>query len=153
MAVLEIEGATRKVLYDQTVYTVPDSAQAAALVRMLEAHGINNYEITSPTIEEIFFRVAENMELSSLTAPQPQDTSTSSRKVSDEISEKEGKVVTDEDAENPLKLQTGKRIGVVRQALTLFRKRFTVFQRNWFPFCAAFLIPGKSHDTKKTINP
>jgi ATP-binding cassette subfamily A (ABC1) protein 3 len=153
MAVLEIEGATRKVLYDQTVYTVPDSAQAAALVRMLEAHGINNYEITSPTIEEIFFRVAENMELSSLAAPQPQDTSTSSRKVSDEISEKEGKLVTDEDAENPLKLQTGNRIGVVRQALTLFRKRFTVFQRNWFPFCAAFLIPGESHDTKKTINP
>lgn len=149
VAVPEIEGATRKVLYDQTVYTVPDSAQAAALVRTLEAQGINNYEITSPTIEEIFFRVAEDMELSSPAAPQPQDTSSSSRKASNEISEKDGKVVTEEDAENHLKLQTGKRIGVSRQALTLFRKRFTVFQRNWFPFCAAFLIPGKSHGSSR----
>lgn len=146
VAVLEFEGATRKVLYDQTVYTVPDSAQAAAFVHMLEAHGINNYEITSPTIEEIFFRVAEDMELSNLTRPQPQETSTPSRKVSDEVSEKEGVVVVDADTEKPLELQTGKRIGVVRQALTLFRKRCTVFQRNWFPFLAAFLIPGKSHN-------
>lgn len=144
VALLEIEGAVRKVLYDQTVYTVPDSAQAAALVRMLEAQGINNYEITSPTIEEIFFRVAENVELSSLAAPHAQGTSTPPGKVSDEISEKEEKDLADEDTEIPLQLQTGKQIGVVRQALTLFRKRFTVFQRNWFPFCAAFLIPGES---------
>ena len=39
-----------------------------------------------------------------------------------------------------LKLQTGKAIGVVRQTFTLFRKRYTVIQRNYLPYAAAFLI-------------
>ena len=149
VAVLDFEGATRKVLYDRTVYTVPDSAQAAGLVHTLEENGINNYEITSPTIEEIFFNIAENMQLPSLGRIQPQDTSAPSHKGSDEIVMTEGKAAEAEDQDNVLQLQTSKRIGVMRQALTLFRKRFTVFQRNWFPYFAALLIPGNSNHLLK----
>lgn len=148
VAVLGPEGATRKVRYDQTIYTLPDSARAADFVRVLEEKGINNYEITSPTIEEIFFNVAEDMELVSTDYAHSHSTKTFSGKASDEILTKEKKAEMNEDSEEILRLQTGKRIGVIRQALTLFRKRFTVFQRNWFPYTAAFLIPGKSNDLR-----
>lgn len=131
---LEFPGANKKVRYDQTIYTVPDSAQAAEIVRALESSGIDNYEITSPTIEEIFFNVAEETALPDLDRAPIHEGSTSEDKAeAEEGSEKH----------ETLQLQTGKRIGVFRQAWVLFRKRFTVFQRNWFPYVAAFLIPGR----------
>ena len=141
-AVLQFDGATKKTMYDQTIYTLPDSGHAADFVRMLEDNGINNYEISSPTIEEIFFKVAEDASLADVSR-QKSHTSTAAKgnTSSSEAVITEGKASFDDDSTEGLKLQTGKRIGVLRQALTLFRKRFTVFQRNWFPYFAAFLIP------------
>lgn len=139
------EGVATKEMVDQTVFTLPDSGQAADFVRSLEAHGIKNYEISSPTIEEIFFNVAEDIE--ALAAPQAGGLDVPH--TGDSTTGKSGEVaaVTDDkksslDASySGLKLQTGKRIGMMRQALTLFRKRWTVFQRNYIPYGAAFLIP------------
>lgn len=133
------------------MYTLPDSALAAALIRKLEEQGINNYEVTSPTIEEIFFNVAEDTELSHISPNLPPDNSLPFERMSDDILETERKAISAEDAGKPLELETGRRIGVIRQALTLFRKRFTVFQRNWFPYIAAFLIPGKSSDMLQNL--
>ena len=144
VATLDFEGATRKVRYDQTIYTLPDSARAAAFIRMLEENGISNYGITSPTIEEIFFNVAEDLELPSLDRTRLQTTKVLSDKSPGEVETTEQKAEDLEDAGKVLQLQTGRGIGVARQAWTLFRKRFTVFQRNWLPYCAAFLIPGES---------
>ena len=137
VAVLEFGNVIKKIMYDQTVYTLPNSSQAAQFVQMLEEKGINNYEISSPTIEEIFFNVAEEMNLDNVDKTQ---TKAINDKASDNVVVEERKIA---DGEELLHLQTGKRVGVLRQALTLFRKRFTVFQRNWFPYLAAFLIPGK----------
>ncbi|KAL8826272.1 MAG: hypothetical protein Q9191_003900 [Dirinaria sp. TL-2023a] len=138
VAVLEFENAIAKVLYDQTVYTLPNSSQAALFVQMLEERGIKNYEISSPTIEEIFFNVAEEM---SLDAGGKTLTKAINDKASDNVVREESKLADGEENGAGLHLQAGKRVGVLRQALTLFRKRFTVFQRNWFPYLAAFLIP------------
>lgn len=143
-AVLNFEGARKKVMYDQTVYTLPNSSKAAMFVRSLENRGISNYEITSPTIEEIFFNVAEEVDLDTVGKVQPQK----GLAVSDEIKVTEQKSADDNENDKGLQLETGKRIGVLRQTLTLFRKRFTVFQRNWFPYLAALLIPGKSLDVR-----
>ncbi len=144
---LEVEGVSKKVLYDQTIFTVPDSAQAAEFIAVLEAKGIENYEITSPTLEEIFFKVAEETEAAraSERLQKLQNTSSLTPKGSGEVTiatdEKKHKV--DEANDEGLQLQSGKPITLVRQASTLFRKRWTVFQRNYFPSLAAFLIPGK----------
>ena len=146
VATLGFEGATKKVRYDQTIYTLPDSAKAAAFIRMLEENGISNYGITSPTIEEIFFNVAEDLELPGIDRMRLQTTKVLSDKSPGEVNTMEQKAEDLEDAGKVLQLQTGRAIGVARQALTLLRKRFTVFQRNWLPYCAAFLIPGKSKD-------
>lgn len=137
------DGVSTKEMVDQTMYTLPNSGQAADFVRLLETHGIKNYEISSPTIEDIFFNVAEDMEAISAAQPIAPDSSSSDPncKVSAEVTLAEDKDLALEGSDSGLKLQIGKRIGLLRQALTLFRKRWTVFQRNYIPYAAAFLIP------------
>lgn len=135
------DGVSSKEMVDQTTYTLPDSSQAAEFVRLLETHGIKNYEISSPTIEDIFFSVAEDMEAAAPPILPNSRSSDPDRKVGAEVIVAEDKDSSLEGSDNALKLQTGKRIGLMRQALTLFRKRWTVFQRNYIPYAAAFLIP------------
>ena len=139
------EDTRTKDLIDQVVYTLPDSKAAAEFVQRLDSYGIKNYEITSPTVEEIFFNVAETMD--GATSDQIESSGNlnnsptpGSGKFNEEVMDTEIKAGLE--AENAvLKLQTGKQIGIMRQAWTLFRKRYTVFQRNYLPFAAAFLIP------------
>lgn len=137
------DGVSTKDMVDQTMYTLPDSGQAAAFVRLLETHDIKNYEISSPTIEDIFFHVAEDVEALSGAQSTVPDSSISepNGKSSAEVIVAEDKDLGLEGSDSGLKLQTGKQIGLMRQALTLFRKRWTVFQRNYIPYAAAFLIP------------
>ena len=137
------DGVSTKEMVDQTMYTLTDSSQAAEFVRLLETNGIKNYEISSPTIEDIFFNVAEDTEISSgaqTTSPETSDPEHNG-KSSAEIVIAEDKALRLEDSDSGLKLQNGKQIGVMRQAWTLFRKRWTVFQRNYIPYAVAFLIP------------
>ena len=139
------EGVQVKEIVDQIIYTLPESSKAADCIRGLDAHGIKNYEITSPTIEEIFFNVAEDLE--ALASPTSRDSASAQSQLITGV-EQSGSIQAAE-TKNPnvqvssveLKLQTGKRIGLFRQAFTLFRKRWTVFQRNYLPYAAAFLIP------------
>ncbi|KAL8805769.1 MAG: hypothetical protein Q9200_005301 [Gallowayella weberi] len=137
----EMGGISKKVMYDRTVYTLRTSSEAADFVRTLERFGVDNYEITSPTIEEIFFNVAEEAEAAK--SQQPLKVS----KVQSEgirSSADVGEATVTEQTSLPdkgLQLQTGRRLGVLQQAFTLFRKRWTVFQRNYLPYAAALLIP------------
>ena len=136
-------GVPSKQMFDQTVFTLPDSGHAADFVRQLETHGIRNYEISSPSLEEIFFNVAEDMEATPRTQGPTLDKPTSNDSDHAPIEEA---VLTDKElnlvvSDPVLSLQTGKKIGVMRQAFTLLRKRWTVLQRNYLPYVAAFLIP------------
>lgn len=146
--VIEAEGVPKKTLYDQTIYSLSNSAEAENFIRVLEKNGIENYEVTSPTIEEIFFNVAEETEAIEASRTQSRTRPSS---VGPRISEKasnEGTLATKEkdpvmDKENEgLQLQKGRRISAFAQALTLFRKRWTVLQRNYLPYVAALIIPG-----------
>ena len=136
-------GIPAKEMFDQTVFTLPDSDQAADFVRRLEAHGIKNYEISSPTIEEIFFNVAEDMEatptVEQLKLDKPMSGESNSGPTQEVVlNDKATKIARSDPV---LSLETGKSIGVIRQSYTLFRKRWTVLRRNYLPYGAAFLIP------------
>ena len=140
-----LEGIPRKVMYGHTVYTLRTSAEAAEFVRNLEDLGIDNYEINSPTIEEIFFNVAEEAETEQVREgahPANVEAGAEARKSGEEI---EVKDIGKSGSDTGLRLQTGRRIGILRQAFTLFRKRWTVFQRNYLPYAAALLIPSMTH--------
>ena len=142
--VLPSLGYPSKEMFDQTVFTLPDSSQAADLIRQLEARGIKNYEISSPSIEEIFFNVAEEDATATPSTYEPKMdkhmSSHSDGKPTEDalVGDKELSIMKSDPV---LSLQTGRRVGVIRQAFTLFRKRWTVLQRNYLPYAAAFIIP------------
>ncbi|PGH05330.1 hypothetical protein GX51_03051 [Blastomyces parvus] len=117
----QFHGIPREDNYDETVYNVPDSAQAAAFVSRLEELGITEYRVSGPTIEDVFLKVAEEMGQSY---------------VHGDDGPKGGK--TEYQAPN---LLSGRQIGMARQAWILFCKRATILRRNWLPYTAAFLIP------------
>ncbi|KAG8529724.1 uncharacterized protein KY384_005205 [Bacidia gigantensis] len=133
------EGFHKQETWDRVTYTLPDSKQTADCVRQLEEMSIKKYEISSPTIEEIFFNVAEDLQEVVRSAPNLQrlasntgDTKTEAVALTESKASRDGA---------GLQLQTGAQIGVFSQAFVLFRKRFTVFQRNYLPYAAALFIP------------
>lgn len=145
---IEVENAATKTMYDQTIYNLPNSAEAARFVQVLEKNGVGKYEVNAPTIEELFFNVAEETEAieASRTQSRLQPPPTSplypqqmSNKGILGVEEKSpGIEVEGED----LQLQNGRRISAFAQAYVLFRKRWTVVQRNYLPSVVALIIPG-----------
>ena len=133
------EGIPRKQLYDQTIYSIPNSAEAARFISRLEEQGIRDYQVNGPTIEDVFLKVAEevrperaNIQSQPTENPQPGEGPLSA------LDEKSSGVDVEDKG---LELLTGKRIGMASQARVLFRKRLTILRRNYLPYCAAFLIP------------
>ena len=126
-------GVDRAVFHDQTIYTVPNAAEATELLQRLEEAGWKEYHISGPTVEDAFFKVAEEMTPTHDRIDKTDDNATgvSGAFAPDEISET---------SEKELQLQTGSKVGPLRQGFVLFRKRFTVFQRNFLPNTVAFLI-------------
>lgn len=137
-----LEGVPKTAMFDQTIYTVPGSAQAAAVITLLDEAGFREYQVSGPTIEDVFIKVAEEMAVEPARLGEVQKISTSSGKISGEgvtMSEEKPRDIADDGTE--LRLLTGHRIGMFRQGWVLFRKRFTIVRRNYLPYCAAFLIP------------
>ncbi|EAW12681.1 putative ABC transporter [Aspergillus clavatus NRRL 1] len=127
----EFENIPKEVHFDDTVYTVKDSATASRLMSMLEQKGITEYRVSGPTIEDVFLKVAEELD---------------SNSVHEEISVgQKGTIVSEKNATDGehggLQLLTGKRISMLLQSWYLFRKRATILRRNPVPYLAALLIP------------
>ena len=138
------EGVQRKVLYDQTIYSIPDSAQAARFVAQLESQGIHDYSLNGPTIEDVFLKLAEEVQLETegkVTKKSPETPKDKELATEVEETDLNGDEKASETDDRSPKLVTGKRIGQVRQAVVLFRKRITILRRNYLPYLAAFLIP------------
>src|SRR2546421_271735 len=56
-----VEEVLTSTMYDRTVYTVADSVAATALVKRLESEGCVDYRVTGPTIEDVFLKLAEEV--------------------------------------------------------------------------------------------
>ncbi|KAL5051187.1 hypothetical protein BDW71DRAFT_83965 [Aspergillus fruticulosus] len=121
-----------EVNFDETVYTVRDSAEAARFVSELEQEGVTEYRVSGPTIEDVFLRVANELDFES-----SREHAQKSEKAAEHSSE--GADVNVQ--RRPLHLMTGRRIDIMLQAWYLFRKRMTILRRNPLPYLAAFLIP------------
>lgn len=135
----ELASVSRQVLYDQTVYQLADSAEAARFVTRLEEQGIRDYQVNGPTIEDVFLKLAEEVkqDLPNTVVGQTAAHSkflmgrSSSPETMSEIKSNEG----------GLQLLTGRSTGIMRQTWILFRKRLVILRRNYLPHCAALLIP------------
>ncbi|KAK2816018.1 hypothetical protein FQN49_008065, partial [Arthroderma sp. PD_2] len=112
------ETLRTEILHDQVIYTVRSSSRAARFVRKLEENGIMEYRVSGPTIEDVFLKVAEEIQNES------------------EGWEDDGKV-----SDKAPQLLTGRRIGMIQQGWVLLCKRATILRRNYLPSIAAFLLP------------
>ncbi|KAM5346458.1 hypothetical protein ACJ41O_009463 [Fusarium nematophilum] len=129
----DVEGVKKKDAFDLVTYTAPSSQLAADTIKRLEAAGINEYRFSGPTIEDVFLQVAEEIKdeeafrnaSNLLTGP-------SNEKVSS---------AGEDNGKQGLKLMDGQRVGYVKQAMILFRKRLTILKRNRLLYLFALLLP------------
>ncbi|KAL4787823.1 hypothetical protein BJX76DRAFT_267076 [Aspergillus varians] len=121
-----------EVHFDETVYTVQGSAEAARFVSDLEQEGVTEYRVSGPTIEDVFLQVASELHLE----PSGEKTHTGVQVPNDAAEDAETNT-----ERRSLSLMTGRRIGMMLQAWYLFRKRMTILRRNPLPHLAALLIP------------
>jgi ATP-binding cassette, subfamily A (ABC1), member 3 len=137
-----LDGVSKVETHNETTYIVPDPAYGLRLIKLLEDEGISNYRITSPTLQEVFMKLAEEAtdESDSDILPYPQEPRPEeAHRIGSHT--KENALMTIASRDKEVTLQTGRPISLLRQAFVLFRKRLTITMRNSFPSVAAVCIP------------
>ncbi|KAH6702826.1 hypothetical protein BKA61DRAFT_619634 [Leptodontidium sp. MPI-SDFR-AT-0119] len=131
----DIEGVQSHKTFGQTMYSAATSSEAAQIIRRLESDGLSDYQLSGPTIEDVFLHLADEVKSESST--------TIDRQISQNPTSNEKKLATTvlPESGRTLDLHTGKSIGFFRQAWVLFRKRYTILHRNYLPYIAALLLP------------
>ncbi|KAF3078410.1 hypothetical protein TWF569_000687 [Orbilia oligospora] len=112
-----IEGIPGKQLYDQTIYRADDTIGAGTVIKALNDLGMRDFHINGPTIEDVFLKVA---------------LETAAARVS---------VAGTQEKQSKVELSTGKRVGMIPQALIMFQKRLVILRHSLFPMITAVLIP------------
>ncbi|KAF5021446.1 hypothetical protein F66182_6510 [Fusarium sp. NRRL 66182] len=129
----DIPEVTKKDAFDLVTYTAPTSQLAAVVIKNLEAAGIPEYRFSGPTIEDVFLQVAEEIRDEEAFRNNNKALSVPS---TEKVSAKEN-----ESNRQGLELTNGQRVGYVKQAIILFRKRLTILKRNRFLYLLAFILP------------
>ena len=118
--------------YNESVFEVPDATILTSFINRLEQSGVQDYRVQGPTIEDVFLRLAEEME-DEENAEKRHTSVNYSRPVS-------ARPITSSRSSSgptPLKLHTGRGCGPVKQTAVLFLKRLTVLKHNFMPYVAA----------------
>lgn len=137
----DLEKVYQTIDYDQTIYHLRDSADAAKFIATLEDNGVDDYRVQGPTVEDAFLKLADEIK-DDLGMAQPAIAAAASYKEA----ASEDTAASERSLEKPVKqpvlqLTTGHGNGLFRQAVILFQKRFVVLRRNWLPHVVAVLIP------------
>jgi ATP-binding cassette subfamily A (ABC1) protein 3 len=119
-------------------YQFTDALPATRFVDILRDHGIKNYDIVGPTLEDVFLAYAEEvkeyhlMEADREEAVTVLDTNT-----------KDADMPSDHNSETVKAPSMGKGRGtsMFKQTLILIQKRWTILRRNFWPYVFALLIP------------
>ncbi len=118
---------------DQTVYCVATSAEAAKLVDRLEHDGIDDYHVSGPSVEDVFLKLADEVEEGE------------TLKAGEAISNPSGSSAPGYRSSAPpsreLQLLPGRRLSMLQQTWVLFRKRLTILRRNSLPYQLVLLVP------------
>ncbi|KAH8716914.1 hypothetical protein GQ44DRAFT_829766 [Phaeosphaeriaceae sp. PMI808] len=117
----------------QTVYRVRTAALVAELVEELEKHDIRDYQISGPTMEELFIKVTGEK-------IQPvEETSDNEKSAKPKASQVSINVIEDN-----YELTDGKPISIYKQWWILLGKRVQILKRRWVPYfiAVAFAIAG-----------
>ncbi|KAM3494355.1 hypothetical protein MY3957_002363 [Beauveria namnaoensis] len=145
-----VEGVKKTDAFDQVTYVSPSSGLAAAVIKKLEDAQGSDYRFSSPTIEDVFLQVAE--EIKDEEAFRTDQQSTEKKQATEKKLPTEKKQPTEtthdiddisqnEQQPQGLQLMDGKQVGYLRQTYIMFAKRIIVLKRNWPTYAIAFGIP------------
>ena len=133
----DVLGVSKVESTTETVYTVSNYDHAAKFIKALDKHGIVDYKVSGPTLENVFLqlvdehacrKVSEGVQLAAVSSQTPEY-------------QNHGHVVKADATSAPrIKLHQGKHIGPLRQGWVLFRKRMTISGRNYLPTLGAVAI-------------
>jgi ATP-binding cassette subfamily A (ABC1) protein 3 len=120
----------------QVVYRVATPALVTELVELLETKGIRDYQISGPTMEELFLKATGD----TITSAEITETKTKKSGKVDETDE----VVLAKADDGHYELLDGRPISVVKQWYLLVGKRFRILRRRYIPYfvAVAFAIVG-----------
>ncbi|KAA8574696.1 hypothetical protein EYC84_003946 [Monilinia fructicola] len=137
----QVEGINRNSSFGQMTYVAPTSKHAAQVIKRLEEDNITEYQLSGPTIEDVFLQLADEIRAESDESLILRNSSSDNDQIGKE-KEPVTKLAMVNTHERPaLELYTGQNIGFFRQSWVLFRKRLTVLRRNYLPYIAALLVP------------
>lgn len=134
-----LSDSPKESLYDQTIYTLKDTSLAMQVIKDFENRKITNYQVTGPTMEEVFLKLAEDPDSEKSPELSDSNSETAVTPVASRHNEKGHAAATEKPVTEPL--MSGQRLGFVQQAMILFRKRMVILRRNYLPYAAAFFIP------------
>jgi ATP-binding cassette, subfamily A (ABC1), member 3 len=129
-------------LRDQTVYTVPNSADAAKVLSHLDSTGHIEVFVNGPTVEDVFLRVAKDAGIEATPFHPEADEVLSRHGSSFRLGAPEGE---------DMKLSSGEDLSFIQQSQVLFHKRFTILLRSWIPHAFALLLPIAATPALKTF--
>jgi ATP-binding cassette subfamily A (ABC1) protein 3 len=136
-----IEGITRHETFGQTMYAATTSSQAAQIIKRLESEDLTDYQLSGPTIEDVFLQLADEVRAESTSSVDRDTPSLDGEPIEKEDDSKRTATAVAVEANPVLELHTGRSIGFFRQGWVLFRKRVTILRRNHLPYTAALLLP------------
>ncbi|KAI1518783.1 Nod factor export ATP-binding protein I [Pyrenophora tritici-repentis] len=117
-------------------YQFANALPATKFVDVLRDHGVKNYDIVGPTLEDVFLANAEEVKEYNLMDAEhvEKDGITAANK---DIA------ASDQNSETEKKLEMGKGhgTGLFKQMIILVQKRITIVKRNFWPYVFALLLP------------
>jgi ATP-binding cassette, subfamily A (ABC1), member 3 len=135
-----IDGVISHTTFGQTTYTARTSTQAAKIIKHLESESLTDYQLSGPTIEDVFLQLADEIRAESPPAVDGETASQDTDEVKKLPYTTMTKVIPGE-VGPALELYSGRSLGFFSQAWVLFCKRATILRRNYLPYTAALLIP------------
>lgn len=124
---------------NQIVYRLPTANLAAELVEYLESQGVHDYQISGPTMEELFLKATGDTIASAEAIASTKKNKTTKTEVADSNT-----TPVAIDVHTTYELRDGRPISAFHQWYLLFCKRFLILRRRWIPYfvAVAFAIVG-----------
>lgn len=128
-----IQGVERKESPNGTVYVALDVTESTRAVDALEVSGVDDFRVSGPTLEDVFLKLAGT----------PINPHNSEDDLSVNVTRekpKNGNAELIVPIAAGVNLDSGKHITQWRQGWILYRKRWTIFRRSYFPMFVAIAI-------------
>lgn len=123
---------------DRDTYWFREAIDASRFIQELREQGIKDYDVAGPTLEDVFLALADEVK-ENPTDHEGTELETLNSKGG--LVDKQPSSDQSSELDKGLQMSKGQGTGIVKQAMILVRKRFTILKRNYFPYIAATVIP------------